>query len=122
MPSQSSLRILLLGVSFAVASHAWAQNAESLAILQPKEKSTLETFPLASLEQDDLALAVINGTLDVPAAGAPVEASEVSKFQLKDPLVRDESSDVYQSRPPMVIQINPTPIPVGSRTYSHDYR
>jgi len=122
MPSQSHLRTLLLGVSLALASHVWAQSAEGLIFLQPKEKSTLETFPLSSLEQEDLAQAVISGTLDVPAAGGSVETTEVSKFQLKDPAPMEEYSDVHQYRTPTVINILPTPVPVGSRTYSHDYR
>lgn len=122
MPSQTYLRTLLLGVSLALTSYAWAQGAEGLAILQPKEKSTLETFPLAELEQEDLADAVIGDTLDAPAAGVAEDSDQASNFRLKELPPLEEYSDVHQYRTPTAINILHTPIPVGSRTYGHDYR
>lgn len=122
MSSLPKSSTLLLVASLALAASAYGQSAGGLALLQPKEKSTLETFPLPSLEQDDLAEAVIRGTLDVPAAGGQGEGAEVSSFMPKEPSSVEEYSDVHQYRTPTTFNIYPTPVPTGSRTYSRDYR
>src|SRR5690606_39455435 len=64
------IQIALLHLGLVVSLPLLADDSDQLPLLQAREKSTLETFPLQPLEADDRSHGVIGGTLDVPAAGA----------------------------------------------------
>ena len=54
---------MLTGTAFA--------DGTGKAKFKHKEKSTIDTFPMKQITQDELANAVIDGGLEAPAAGSP---------------------------------------------------
>lgn len=79
-----------------------------------EERSTLETIPFNSLEEESLANTVIEGGLEAPAAGVPVQPRTDEDFYL-DPLAlqpRDPRTDLGRSEIPVEFRFsNPKTIP-----------
>lgn len=89
---------------------------------QFKERSTIDSIPLRSIEEDALANTIIEGGLAAPAAGVPVQAGENDDFYL-DPLAlqpRDSRTDLGRSEIPVNI-IFRDPKSVPGQTHSTDY-
>lgn len=89
---------------------------------QFKERSTIDSIPLHSLEEDALANTVIEGGLAAPAAGVPVQPGKDDDFYL-DPLAlqpRDSRTDLGRSEIPVnIIFRDPKSIP--GQTHSTNY-
>ena len=87
-----------------------------------EERSTLNTIPLKSIEEDTLANTVIEGGLSAPAAGVPVKPGSDDQSYL-DPLAmqpRDERTDLGRSEIPVDIRYsNPKVVP--GQTHSNNY-
>jgi hypothetical protein len=87
-----------------------------------KERSTIDSIPLHSLEEDALANTVIEGGLAAPAAGVPVQPGKDDDFYL-DPLAlqpRDSRTDLGRSEVPVnIIFRDPKSIP--GQTHSTNY-
>lgn len=87
-----------------------------------RERSTMDTIPFQSLEEESLANTIIEGGLEAPAAGVPVAETE-EDFYL-DPLAlqpSDNRTDLGRSEIPVEIRFsNPRVIPgqVNGNTYS----
>ncbi|MFL1456318.1 hypothetical protein ACJO5Y_17905 [Marinobacter sp. GN3S48] len=87
-----------------------------------RERSTMETIPLRSMAEDTLANTVIEGGLEAPAAGVPVQPRTDEDFYL-DPLAlqpRDPRTDLGRSEIPVEFRFsNPKVIP--GQTHSNNY-
>lgn len=85
-----------------------------------EERSTIHTIPFSSLEEESLANTVIEGGLEAPAAGVPVQPRTDEDFYL-DPLAlqpRDQRTDLGRSEIPVEFRFsNPKEIPGQTRTY-----
>ncbi|ABC27490.1 hypothetical protein HCH_00587 [Hahella chejuensis KCTC 2396] len=114
-------RKILLSVitSFCFCSQAMA--AEGAAVQTGyKEKSTLENFPLQSLDPSALSAAVIGGSLDAPTAGEETEAP----FELKESSAQAEKRETQDEfRALSVPTDTPQPrfTPVTPTTHNYDY-
>ncbi|KPP97411.1 MAG: hypothetical protein HLUCCO03_01620 [Marinobacter sp. HL-58] len=79
-----------------------------------EERSTLDTIPFSSMEEESLANTVIEGGLEAPAAGVPVQPRTDEDFYL-DPLAlqpRDSRTDLGRSEIPVEFRFsNPKSIP-----------
>ncbi len=88
-----------------------------------EERSTIETIPFPSLEEDSLANTVIEGGLEAPAAGVPVVPRTKDDFYL-DPLAlqpRDERTDLGRNEIPVEFNYsNPREIP--GQTWGNQYQ
>ncbi len=88
-----------------------------------EERSTINTIPFRSLEEESLADTVIEGGLEAPAAGVPVQPRTDEDFYL-DPLAlqpRDSRTDLGRSEIPVEFNFsNPKSIP--GQTHGTDYR
>lgn len=88
-----------------------------------EERSTIDTIPFQSLEEDSLANTVIEGGLEAPAAGVPVQPRTDEDFYL-DPLAlqpRDKRTDLGRSEIPVQFNFsNPREIP--GQTWGNQYR
>jgi hypothetical protein len=88
-----------------------------------EERSTIETIPFRSLEEESLADTVIEGGLEAPAAGVPVRPLTDDDFYL-DPLAlqpRDDRTDLGRSEIPVEFNFsNPKVIP--GQTHSNQYQ
>lgn len=72
----------------ALSPLVWAQTGEETVeggAFNYEERSTLETIPFNSMEEESLANTVIEGGLEAPAAGVPVQPRTDEDFYL-DPL------------------------------------
>jgi hypothetical protein len=87
-----------------------------------RERSTVDTIPLRSLEEETLANTVIEGGLEAPAAGVPVQPRTDEDFYL-DPLAlqpRDTRTDLGRFEIPVEFRFsNPKVIP--GQTHSNNY-
>ncbi|MGF2686716.1 hypothetical protein ACQUWM_09470 [Marinobacter sp. DUT-3] len=87
-----------------------------------RERSTMETISLRSMAEDTLADTVIEGGLEAPAAGVPVQPRTDEDFYL-DPLAlqpRDPRTDLGRSEIPVEFRFsNPKVIP--GQTHSNNY-
>lgn len=85
-------------------------------------KTTLESISLKALEGDDLAEAVITGSLDAPAAGESIEVPEALKENRKEALEPyDTREDFGRFNVPASYDLRPAPAEIGGRTYNYDY-
>lgn len=87
-----------------------------------EERSTIDTIPLRSIEEDALANTVVEGGLVAPAEGVAVKPRSEDDFYL-DPLAlqpRDERTDLGRSEIPVDIRFsNPKSVP--GQTHSNNY-
>lgn len=87
-----------------------------------EERSTIDTIPLRSIEEDALANTVIEGGLAAPAEGVAVKPWSDDDAYL-DPLAlqpRDERTDLRRSEIPVDIRFsNPKSVP--GQTHSNNY-
>ncbi|MEP1214299.1 MAG: hypothetical protein ABJM11_00920 [Marinobacter sp.] len=87
-----------------------------------EERSTLETIPFRSMEEESLANTVIEGGLEAPAAGVPVQPRTDEDFYL-DPLAlqpRDPRTDLGRNEIPVEFRFsNPKSIP--GQTHGDNY-
>lgn len=87
-----------------------------------EERSTIDTIPLRSIEEDALANTVVEGGLAAPAEGVAVKPRTEDDFYL-DPLglqPRDERTDLGRSEIPVDIRFsNPKSVP--GQTHSNNY-
>ncbi|MGC8119477.1 hypothetical protein [Marinobacter sp. VGCF2001] len=108
LPAYLVMPLMLLG-----AGPVFAQD-EGDAAFEYEERSTLETIPFRSVEEEELANTVIEGGLAAPAAGVPVQQATEDDFYL-DPLAlqpRDSRTDLGRSEIPVDIRFsNPKVIP-----------
>ncbi|MBL3556033.1 MULTISPECIES: hypothetical protein [Marinobacter] len=87
-----------------------------------EERSTLHTIPFRSMEEESLANTVIEGGLEAPAAGVPVQPRTDEDFYL-DPLAlqpRDPRTDLGRNEIPVEFRFsNPKSIP--GQTHGDNY-
>lgn len=87
-----------------------------------EERSTIDTIPLRSIEEETLANTVIEGGLTAPAAGVPLKPRVEDDFYL-DPLglrPGDSRTDLGRSQIPVEFRFsNPKSIP--GQTHSNNY-
>jgi hypothetical protein len=109
----------------ALPSLACAQTGENTAdggAFDYEERSTLDTIPFRSMEEESLANTVIEGGLEAPAAGVPVQPRTDEDFYL-DPLAlqpRDPRTDLGRSEIPVEFRFsNPKSIP--GQTHGNNY-
>ena len=111
---------MVLAITVLVPAVVQAQSAESA--FEPEQRSTIETIPFRAIEEEALANTVIEGGLEAPAAGVPVQAGKDDDFYL-DPLAfqpRDDRTDLGRSEIPVDIRFsNPKVIP--GQTHSNNY-
>lgn len=103
---------------FVLAPFSWAQDGDSDvggdSAFDYRERSTVDTIPFRSMEEESLANTVIEGGLEAPAAGVPVQPRTDDDFYL-DPLAlqpRDSRTDLGRSEIPVEFRFsNPKVIP-----------
>ncbi|AZT85950.1 hypothetical protein EHN06_19010 [Marinobacter sp. NP-4(2019)] len=87
-----------------------------------RERSTVDSIPLRSMEEETLANTVIEGGLAAPAAGVPVQPRSEEDFYL-DPLAlqpRDPRTDLGRSEIPVEFRFsNPKVVP--GQNHSNNY-
>nr|WP_082446149.1 hypothetical protein [Marinobacter lipolyticus] len=87
-----------------------------------RERSTVDNIPLRSMEEETLANTVIEGGLEAPAAGVPVQPRTEEDFYL-DPLAlqpRDPRTDLGRSEIPVEFRFsNPKVVP--GQNHSNNY-
>ncbi len=87
-----------------------------------RERSTVDNIPLRSMEEETLANTVIEGGLEAPAAGVPVQPRTEEDFYL-DPLAlqpRDPRTDLGRSEIPVEFRFsNPKVVP--GQSHSNNY-
>lgn len=89
--------------------------------LRYEQRSTIDTIPFRSIEEEALANTVIEGGLAAPAAGVPVQ--QASDDLYLDPLAlqpRDTRIDLGRSEIPVSIRFS-DPKAVPGQTHSHNY-
>ena len=98
------------------------ENTSGGAAFNYEERSTLDTIPFRSMEEESLANTVIEGGLEAPAAGVPVQPRTDEDFYL-DPLAlqpRDPRTDLGRSEIPVEFRFsNPKSIP--GQTHGDNY-
>jgi len=112
----------------ALAEDSTAENSKANSPLvesafEFEERSTIDTIPLRSIEEEVLANTIIEGGLAAPAAGVPVKPATDDDFYL-DPLAlqpRDTRTDLGRSEIQVEFRFsNPKSIPgqVHSGSYT----
>jgi hypothetical protein len=113
---------LLFPVTAMAQSESVSKQGAEGDAFQFKERSTIDSIPLRSLEEDALANTVIEGGLAAPAAGVPVQPGKDDDFYL-DPLAlqpRDSRTDLGRTEVPVnIIFRDPKSIP--GQTHSTNY-
>ncbi|KMQ76771.1 hypothetical protein [Marinobacter subterrani] len=106
---------------FALAEDASLPD-DADSVFQFEERSTIDTIPLRSIEEEALANTVIEGGLAAPAAGVPVRPRTGDDYYL-DPLALqpgDSRTDLGRSEIPVEFRFsNPKSIP--GQTHSNNY-
>lgn len=105
------------------AMPAYGQSGDNNAVVfEYEERSTIDTIPFRSIAEEVLANTVIEGGLEAPAAGIPVQPAKDDDFYL-DPLAlqpRDSRTDLGRSEIPVDIRFaNPKVVP--GQTHSNNY-
>lgn len=99
-----------------------ADSNDSGSAFDYEERSTIDTIPLRSIEEETLANTVIEGGLTAPAAGVPLKPRVEDDFYL-DPLglrPGDNRTDLGRSQIPVEFRFsNPKSIP--GQTHSNNY-
>lgn len=105
-----------------ISAVALAQSPAVDQAFEYRERSTLDSISLRSIDEQSLAETVIEGGLAAPAAGVPVKPRTDDDFYL-DPLAlqpRDERTDLGRSEIPVEIRFsNPKVIP--GQVHSNNY-
>ena len=113
-----------------LTTSVWLAFSSQWALAEPdradgfhyEERSTIDTIPLRSIEEDALANTVVEGGLAAPAEGVAVKPRSEDDFYL-DPLAlqpRDERTDLGRSEIPVDIRFsNPKSVP--GQTHSNNY-
>lgn len=113
--------VLGLGVSMSALSQPDISESDA-PVFEYEERSTIETIPFSSMDEEVLANTVIEGGLAAPAAGVPVQSGKDADFYL-DPLAlqpRDERTDLGRSEIPVDIRFaNPKVVP--GQAHSNNY-
>ncbi|MDI9243977.1 hypothetical protein [Marinobacter sp. CHS3-4] len=95
-----------------------SENAVEGGAFTYEERTTIDTIPFRSLEEESLANTVIEGGLEAPAAGVPVRPRTEEDFYL-DPLAlqpRDRRTDLGRTEIPVEFNFsNPKIIPGQTR-------
>lgn len=109
----------------ALSPLVWAQTSEDTVeggAFDYEERSTIETIPFRSMAEESLANTVIEGGLEAPAAGVPVQPRTDEDFYL-DPLAlqpRDPRTDLGRNEIPVEFRFsNPKSIP--GQTHGDNY-
>ncbi len=119
------LALLLMPLVF-MATTAYGEAAGTNAsAFEFEQRSTIDTIPFSSIEEEALANTVIEGGLEAPAAGIPVQATRDDDFYL-DPLAlqpRDSRTDLGRYEIPVDIRFsNPKMIPGQSHSNNYSIR
>lgn len=101
----------------------YGQSASATSpVFEFEQRSTIDTIPFSSIEEETLANTVIEGGLEAPAAGVPVQSARDDDFYL-DPLAlqpRDSRTDLGRYEIPVDIRFsNPKMVP--GQTHSNNY-
>jgi len=103
--NRQRLIVAILSVGSCISSASWADGNKTIEQLEHKEKSTLETFRLNAIEENELSEAVIAGGLEPTSAGAtnktqqPVTMYEDSSLLLP----QDRQTDLGRYEIPVTI-------------------
>ncbi|HET8849588.1 MAG TPA: hypothetical protein VFM78_06870 [Marinobacter sp.] len=113
----------LAAVALVTPPMALAETAsDDRVVFEVEERSTIDTIPLRSIEEEILANTIIEGGLEAPAAGVPVQVTRDDSFYL-DPLAlhpNDTRTDLGRSEVPVDIRFsNPKVIP--GQTHGTNY-
>ncbi|WP_416361305.1 hypothetical protein [Marinobacter sp.] len=112
----------MLGAGLSPAFSQTATNGNDAPVFEYEERTTIDTIPFRSMDEEVLANTVIEGGLAAPAAGVPVQSGKDADFYL-DPLAlqpRDERTDLGRSEIPVDIRFaNPKVVP--GQTHSNNY-
>lgn len=125
-PSRQAWRVPVAGLAALLMLLSGGLQAQSGATSEPlfeyEQRSTIETIPFRSIEEEALGNTVIEGGLEAPAAGIPVQSGKDDDFYL-DPLAmqpRDDRTDLGRSEIPVDIRFsNPKVIP--GQTHGNNY-
>ncbi|WP_416332529.1 hypothetical protein [Marinobacter sp. NP-4(2019)] len=113
------LGLTLMPVSLLGQTTAEGEGGE---VFDYRERSTVDSIPLRSMEEETLANTVIEGGLAAPAAGVPVQPRSEEDFYL-DPLAlqpRDPRTDLGRSEIPVEFRFsNPKVVP--GQNHSNNY-
>ncbi|WP_336365594.1 hypothetical protein [Marinobacter sp. C2H3] len=123
-----ALAKVLIGL-LAMAAQAQANGPETPVADKPafdyEERTTINTIPLQSVEEDTLANTVVEGGLAAPAAGVPTRPGADDEAYL-DPLAmqpRDQRTDLGRSEIPVDIRFsNPKMVPGQSHNGNYVIR
>jgi len=119
-----TVALLVLGVTAgsALGQSNDGATGDSAEAFSYEERSTIDTIPLRSIEEEALANTVVEGGLAAPAEGVAVKPRSEDDFYL-DPLAlqpRDERTDLGRSEIPVTIRFsNPKSVP--GQTHSNNY-
>lgn len=114
--------VALMPLAFMAATASGQGAGTGAAVFEFEQRSTIDTIPFRSIEEDLLANTVIEGGLEAPAAGVPVQSARDDDFYL-DPLAlqpRDSRTDLGRSEIPVNIRFS-TPKVVPGQTHSNNY-
>lgn len=113
--------IMMVALSPLVSAQTGEESVDGGAF-NYEERSTLETIPFRSMAEESLANTVIEGGLEAPAAGVPVQPRTDEDFYL-DPLAlqpRDPRTDLGRNEIPVEFRFsNPKSIP--GQTHGDNY-
>lgn len=122
--SQNRFRLIvvMLGVGSVISSASWADGNKTIEQLEHKEKSTLETFRLNAIEEDELSEAVIAGGLEPTSAGGAKQPQQpVTMYEDTSLLLpQDRQTDLGRYEIPVTINYS-EPRNVPGNTYSDRY-
>lgn len=110
----------------AFMAAAYGQSAGTDApVFEFEQRSTIDTIRFRSIEEEALANTVIEGGLEAPAAGVPVQSTGDDDFYL-DPLAlqpRDSRTDLGRSEIPVEFRFsNPKRVPGQSHSNNYSIR
>ncbi|KPQ26798.1 MAG: hypothetical protein HLUCCX14_17280 [Marinobacter excellens HL-55] len=124
MPHRWLTLVLMPLVFMATTAHGQGTDNNASAF-EFEQRSTIDTIPFSSIEEEALANTVIEGGLEAPAAGIPVQATRDDDFYL-DPLAlqpRDSRTDLGRYEIPVDIRFsNPKMIPGQSHSNNYSIR
>ncbi|OZB16690.1 MAG: hypothetical protein B7X58_05030 [Marinobacter sp. 34-60-7] len=99
--------------------------SDAKTVFAVEQRSTIDTIPFRSIEEETLANTLIEGGLEAPAAGVPVQSTRDDDFYL-DPLAlqpNDSRTDLGRSEIPVDIRFsNPKVIPGQTPSTNYSIR
>lgn len=117
------LGLMPAAVLLMVAGSASAQTSpDEGAAFEVEQRSTLETISFRSIAEDDLSNTVIEGGLEAPAEGVPVQPAGNDDFYL-DPLALqpgDGRTDLGRYEIPVEFRFS-VPKSIPGQTHSNNY-